>query len=52
MDALDSWFDSFTNTPVGAVIMFLAIFLMRVTIDDVRRRRDRSERDKKRRKAT
>jgi hypothetical protein len=33
VDALDQWFLEQTSTPVGSILLFILIFLMRVGID-------------------
>jgi hypothetical protein len=50
VDALNSWFDQFSNTPSGAILMFLAVFLMRVALDSKSRKRRRSDGEEGRRK--
>jgi hypothetical protein len=52
VDPLNAWYDQFVNTPVGALLTFLLIFLMRVALDDRLRRRDRAAKPTKPKKTT
>lgn len=49
VDSLNKWFGEFAATPLGSLLLFVLVFITRVTIDQWSRRRD--EKKKKRRKA-
>lgn len=39
MDALNKWFTDMTDSPAGSILLFILVFLARVSIDRWDRRR-------------
>jgi len=44
VDALNKWFDDMAQSSAGSLVLFVLVFLSRVTIDEALRRREKKKR--------
>lgn len=51
MDDLNLWFDRFVSTPIGSILLFLAVFLSRIVLDRWQRKQERKAARAARKKA-
>lgn len=51
VEELNRWFDEYTSTPVGSLVLFALVFLARVSLDRWDRRRKAKKAPKRKGKA-
>jgi hypothetical protein len=47
VDWLSKWFDDQTSTPTGSILLFLLVFLVRITLDTWARKRENERKTRK-----